>query len=91
MACSPPGSSVLGIFQARILECLPFPTLEDLPNPGMKPVAPVSALAGRFSTTEPPGKPKFDYVNLFISSTLFSILRASQGFFMLQNERKLQR
>ena len=29
----------------------------DLPRPGLKPVSP--ALAGRFSTTAPPGKPMF--------------------------------
>ena len=29
----------------------------DLPRPGLKPVCP--ALAGRFSTTAPPGKPIF--------------------------------
>ena len=34
---------------------LPFPPPGDLPNPGMVPVFP--ALAGRFFTTEPPGKP----------------------------------
>ena len=34
---------------------LPFPPLEDLPNPGIKPASP--ALAGRFFTTESPGKP----------------------------------
>ena len=33
MDCSPPGSSVLGILQARILERLPFPSPEDLPDP----------------------------------------------------------
>ena len=37
MDCSPPGCSVHGIFQARILEWLPFPTPEDLSNPGIKP------------------------------------------------------
>ena len=34
----------------------------DLPGPGLEPVSP--ALAGRFSTTAPPGKPQgliFDY------------------------------
>ena len=37
---------------------LPFPTPEDLPNPGMKPTSLVSpALAGGFSTTVPPGRP----------------------------------
>ena len=36
---------------------LPFPSPEDLPYPGMKPMSP--ALAGRFFTTEPPGKPTY--------------------------------
>ena len=36
---------------------LPFPSPGDLPDPGTKPRSPVSpALAGRFFTTEPPGK-----------------------------------
>ena len=35
---------------------LPFPTPGDLSDPGIKPESP--ALAGRFFTTEPPGKPK---------------------------------
>ena len=34
---------------------LPFPSLGDLPYPGIEPASP--ALAGRFFTTEPPGKP----------------------------------
>jgi len=34
---------------------LPFPSPRDLPNPGIEPTFP--ALAGGFSTTEPPGKP----------------------------------
>ena len=34
---------------------LPSPTPGDLPDPGMEPMSP--ALAGRFFTPEPPGKP----------------------------------
>ena len=34
---------------------LSFPSPGDLPNPGIEPVSP--ALAGRFFTTDPPGKP----------------------------------
>ena len=34
----------------------------DLPRPGLEPVCP--ALAGRFSTTAPPGKPGFRVFNL---------------------------
>ena len=33
---------------------LPFPPPGDLPDPGIEPASP--ALAGRFFTTEPPGK-----------------------------------
>ena len=40
MDYSPPGSFVHGILQARILEWLPFPTPEDLPNQGIKPGSP---------------------------------------------------
>ena len=36
-----PGSSVLGILQARILECVAIPTPEDLPDPGIEPRSPV--------------------------------------------------
>ena len=59
MDYSPPGSSVHGPFQVRILEGLPFPTPGDLPNPRIEPISP--ALTGRFFTTEPPGKPTMEY------------------------------
>ena len=52
MDCSLPGSSVQGILQARILERVPMPSPEDLPNPGMEPASLMSpALAGVFFTT----------------------------------------
>ena len=38
------------------LSGLPFPSLGDLPDLGIEPGSP--ALAGRFFTTEPPGKPQ---------------------------------
>ena len=38
--CSPPGSSVCGILQARILEWVPFPSPGDLSNPAIKPGSP---------------------------------------------------
>ena len=34
---------------------LPFPSLRDLPDPGIKPTSPV--LTGGFFTTESPGEP----------------------------------
>ena len=52
MDCSPPGSSILGILQARILAWVAMPSSRG--NPGIEPVSP--ALAGRFFTTEPLGK-----------------------------------
>ena len=50
--CSLPGSSVHGILQARILECVVFPPPGDLPNPEIEPASlPSPALAGKFLTT----------------------------------------
>ena len=58
MACSPPGSSVHGIFQARILEWVAIFCFKDLPNPRIELLYPVSpALADGFFTNGPPGKP----------------------------------
>ena len=37
MADSLPGSSVLGILQARILEWVAIPFSRDVPDPGIKP------------------------------------------------------
>ena len=49
MDCSPPGFSVHGILQARILEWVAMPSPADLPNPGVKTVSLMSpALASRF-------------------------------------------
>ena len=56
MDYSPPGSFVHGIFQARTLEQVPFPTQGDLPGLGIKSASLASpAEAGRFSTAGPPG------------------------------------
>ena len=52
MDCSPPGSSVHGIFQARILEWVPCPPLGHLPYSGIKPKSLRSPeLTGRFFST----------------------------------------
>ena len=39
MDCSPPGTSVHGVLQARIPGWLPFPSSGSLPNPGIKPMS----------------------------------------------------
>ena len=55
MGCSPPGSSVHGIFQARIVEQVATSYRGDLPDPGIEPASLESpALAGRFFTLAPP-------------------------------------
>ena len=51
MDCSPPGSSVYGIFQERILEWVAISSPGDLPDPGIKSTFLASpALAGGFFT-----------------------------------------
>ena len=57
MDYSPTGSSVHGIFQARILEWVATSYSRDLLVPGIELVSP--ALAGRFFTPESPGKSKY--------------------------------
>ena len=58
MDCSPPGSSVHGILQARILEwvAMSFSRGSSWPRDQTQ----VSCTAGRFFISEPPGKPMGD-------------------------------
>ena len=53
--CSPPGSSVHGIFQVLAWGGLPFPSPKDLPDPGIEPTSP--ALPGGFFTAQTLRKP----------------------------------
>ena len=53
MDYSLPGSSVHGILQQEYWSGLPFPSPEDLPDPGMKPGFP--ALQADSLQSEPPG------------------------------------
>ena len=55
MDCSPPGSPVHGILQARILDWFPFPYPGDLSNPEIAPKYP--ALQADSLPSKPPGKP----------------------------------
>ncbi|CAN0429282.1 unnamed protein product [Rangifer tarandus platyrhynchus] len=58
MDCSPPGSSVHGISQARILKWVAISFFRGSSVPGIEPTSPVSpALAGGVFCTAPPGKP----------------------------------
>ena len=73
--CSPPGPSVHGILQARILS---FPSPGNLPHPGIEPRSP--KLQADALTSEPLGKPnlpkglpKTSYFNL--SATVSSSVK----------------
>ena len=55
-ACQFPLS--MGFLRQEHWSGLPFPSPGDLPHPGLEPTSP--ALAGRFSTAEPPGKPSWE-------------------------------
>ena len=57
--CSPPGSSVHRILQARTLECIAISSREGLPNPGINASPTFPALAGRLFITEPLGKSQY--------------------------------
>ena len=55
MDCSPPGSSVYGILQARMLGWVAIPFSRGSSQPGIKPKSPASRADSLPS--EPPGKP----------------------------------
>ena len=57
MDCSPPGSSVHRIPQARILECVAMPSSRGSSQPRDQTcISWGSCITGRFYTVEPPGK-----------------------------------
>ena len=71
MDCSPPGSSVHGISQARILKWIAISFSRASYWPSCVSRASswpscVSSLVGRFYTTEPPEKPPFPYMWVII-------------------------
>ena len=62
---------------------LPFLFRRDLPNQEIKPVSPV--LAGRFFTTEPPGKPQ----NIFTYIIIYKVGRVCNKMPSFRNHVKL--
>ena len=59
MGCTRQAPLSLGFSRREYWSGLPFPSLGDLPDPGIEPESPASpALAGGFFTMEPPGKPQ---------------------------------
>ena len=73
--CSPPGSSVHGILQARILEWVAVPSSRGSSWPGDPiPIFYGSCLTGRFFTTESPGKLIYHTIHLLIYIYLFMFI-----------------
>ena len=60
MDCSPPGSSILGISQARILEWVAMPSSRGSFRP--RDQTHISFIEGGFFTTQSPGKPPYTHV-----------------------------
>ena len=59
------GPLSMGFSRQEYCSGLPLPSPGDLPDPGIEPVSLVSpALAGRFFTTAPPGKPQISPVGI---------------------------
>ena len=77
MDCSPPGSSVHGVLQARILQWVPFPSPGDLLDPGIEPGS--LTLQADSLLSEPPGS------HAFIASSIFDILHKG-GAFVITDE-----
>ena len=69
---SPPGSSVHGILQARILKWVAFPSPGDLPNPEIKPGTP--ALQPNSLLFEAPGKPLWgEWIPVYVWLSPFTL------------------
>ena len=66
-------------FKQEYWSRLPFPTPEDLPNPGVEPAPLASpALAGGFFITAPPGKP-YLYVYICLHMQICICLSSNTG------------
>ena len=68
MDCSPPGPSVHGILQARILEWVAIPFSGDLPDSGIAPRSPT--LQANSLPSEPPGIINYTPIKLKINKQL---------------------
>ena len=75
-----PGSSDHEIFQVRILEWVAISFFRGSSQPGIRPISPAaSAMAGRFSTTEPLEKTILQKTSTMLNATLNWIWLAVNG------------
>ena len=87
MDCCPPGSSVHGILQARILEWVAISFSRGSSWPRVRTL--VSCIVGRFFTTEPPGKPpqSMSYASSILQVVSKEIFKVSITTLLLQKLR----
>ena len=81
MDYSPPGSSVHGTFQARILDWVALPSLGNFLDPGIKPRSPT--LQADSVPSEPPGKPQDRPVQFHDWQTRSHSVQFQHGHFVL--------
>ena len=86
MNYSLPVSSVHGILQARILQCVAMPSSRESFDPGIEPVSFIFCIAGGFFTTEPLGKPRIRYRAWQINLSCLFLTLSSVEFFFFFNE-----
>ena len=85
MNCSPPGSSVHVILQARMLEWVAMPSSRESSWPGYEPVSPASpALAGGFFTISATCESTLTHITC--EKTRFILLILFWGFYIPQTE-----
>ena len=88
VACQAPLS--MGFSRQEYWSGLPFPSPGALPDPGTEPEFP--ALAGRFFTTEPPGKPTDVYqFSSVVSDSVTPWTATHQASLSIANSRSLIR
>ena len=63
----------MGFSKQEYWSGLPFPSPEDLPDPGIEPSSP--ELTGEFSTTEPPGKSVFIATAHYLWSVFYMLYK----------------
>ena len=77
----------MGFSRQEYWSGLPFPIPEDLPYPGMETASPVSPeLAGRFFTTEPPGKPQVAFMSTLQKKRPTAFVKVSNVFISQANK-----
>ena len=79
MDCSTPGSSIHGIFQARLLEWVAFSPPGDLPGPGIELAFPVSPALQVYSLPAEPLEKPYSSKDLIVNFIFFIFCLMKHG------------